>query len=229
MDKIRVMIVEDHQIFRTGLRRAMELDDDLEVIAEAETGESAITKADELTPDVILMDVNLPGINGLQATRQIKTRHPDVGVIVLTAYHDDEQLFHALRAGATAYYPKDVEQSTLTGSIHQVAAGNYVIGDAVMGRPQIANWLIQQFEEMSLTGELPEHMEVFQPLTDREMEILRFIARGNSNKEIARSLHISQQTVKNHMTAILRKLAVNDRTQAAVYALKRGWIRLQDT
>jgi len=229
MGKIRVMIVEDHQIFRTGLRRAMELDPELEVIAEAEDGENAIVIADQAQPDVILMDVNLPGINGLQATRQIKSKHPDAGVIVLTAYHDDEQLFHALRAGANAYYPKEVDSTSLTASIHQVAAGNYVIGDAVMGRPQIASWLIQQFEEMSLTGELPEHMEVFQPLTDREMEILRFIARGMSNKEIAKSLHISQQTVKNHMTSILRKLAVNDRTQAAVYALKRGWIRLQDT
>ena len=175
------------------------------------------------------MDIHLPIINGLQATRQIKAKLPDAGVIVLTAYHDDEQLLHALRAGAAGYYPKDVDPGTLIGCIREVYAGNYVIGDEVVDAPRVAAWLIQQFEEIAVSGALPDAMELFQPLTDREMEILRLIARGLSNKEIARALSISQQTVKNHMTAILRKLAVNDRTQAAVYALRKGWIRLQDT
>lgn len=228
-EKIRIMIVEDHEIFRTGLRRALELEDDLEVIAEAGSGEEAMEKTAELEPDIILMDIHLPGMNGLQTTRQIKAKQPEIGVVVLTAYHDDEQLFHALRAGAAGYYPKEVAPATLIDCIREVSAGNYVIGDEVMAAPQVAKWLLQQFEDMAITGALPEDMEIFQPLTDREMEILRLIARGMSNKEIARALTISQQTVKNHMTAILRKLAVNDRTQAAVYALRRGWIRLQDT
>ena len=228
-DQIKIMIVEDHEIFRTGLRRALELEDDLTVIQEADSGEEAIQFAFELEPDIILMDIHLPGVNGLQATRQIKAKLHDIGVIVLTAYHDDEQLFHALRAGAAGYYPKEVAPSTLIDCIREVHAGNYVIGDEVMDAPQVASWLLQQFDDMAITGLLPEDVEIFQPLTDREMEILGLIARGMSNKEIARALGISQQTVKNHMTAILRKLAVNDRTQAAVYALKRGWIRLQDT
>lgn len=229
MSEIKIVIVEDHQIFRAGLRRALELEGGLEIVGEASDGEEALTLADERKPNVILMDINLPRLNGLQATRQIKAKHPEIGIIVLTAYHDDEQLFHALRAGAAAYYPKEVDPTTLVQSIREVHAGNYVIGDEVMVKPQVASWLIQQFEQIGVGYDIPEDMEAFHPLTDREMEILTCIARGMSNKEIARALNISQQTVKNHMTAILRKLAVNDRTQAAVYALKRGWIRLQDT
>ncbi len=228
-ESIKLVIVEDHEIFRTGLRRALELEEDLAIVGEAGDGPTAIDMAETLAPDVILMDINLPGMNGLQATRIIKAQHPEISVIVLTAYHDDEQLLHALRAGASAYHPKEVSPTQLIETIRQVHAGNYVLGEEVLKKEQIADWLIQQFEQMSIAGTLPEDIEIFQPLTDREMEILRFIAQGRSNKEIAHTLNISQQTVKNHITSILRKLAVNDRTQAAVYALKRGWIRLQDT
>lgn len=227
-EKMRLVIVEDHAIFRAGLRRALEIEEDIEVVSEAVDGAEAIDLAETLIPDVMLMDINLPGINGLQATRIIKAQHPEINIVVLTAYHDDEQLLHALRAGASAYHPKEVSADELLATIRQVYAGNYVLGDQVLDKGEIAAWLMHQFEEMSISGTLPEDVEMFQPLTDREMEILRFIAQGLSNKEIARTLHISQQTVKNHITSILRKLAVNDRTQAAVYALKRGWIRLQD-
>jgi two-component system, NarL family, response regulator DegU len=229
MDEIRVMLVEDHQIFRSGLRRTLELDQQLKVVAEAVDGEEAVTLAEQFQPDIILMDINLPKQNGLQATRQIKAKHPEIGVVVLTAYHDDEQLLHALQAGASAYYPKDVLPDTLLNSIHEVNSGNFVVGEQVLPRAQVAAWMLQQFEEMALVGSDLEDLEMPQQLTDREMQILRHIARGLSNKEIAKTLDISQQTVKNHMTSILRRLAVNDRTQAAVLALKRGWIRLQDT
>jgi len=229
MDEVKIMLVEDHQIFRAGLRRALELEEDLKIVAEACDGEEAVAMANQIRPDVIIMDINLPKMNGLQATRQIRAKHPDIAVVVLTAYHDDEQWLHALQAGAAAYYPKEVSPQTLIFSIREVQAGRYVIGDTVLERPQVAAWLIRRFDEMSISGQIPEEMEAFQPLTDREMQILKCIAMGMSNKEIARELDISQQTVKNHMTAILRKLAVNDRTQAAVYALKRGWIRMQDT
>jgi len=227
--EIKVMIVEDHEIFRTGLRRALEMETDLKIVAEAGDGEEAVMLADEFALDVILMDINLPRINGLQATRLIKAKHPEIGVIVLTAYHDDEQLLHALRAGAAAYYPKEVSPLTLISTVREVSAGGYVIGDVVMDWPQVARWLLHQFKELGAVGETPQQIEPFQPLTDREMEILRCVARGLSNKEIAKFLDISQQTVKNHMTAILRKLAVNDRTQAAVTAIQKGWIRPQDT
>ncbi|MBI3536820.1 MAG: response regulator transcription factor [Chloroflexi bacterium] len=224
--KIRVLIVDDHPLFRAGLRRVLELEPELSIEGEAADGQEALMKAKALKPQVILMDVNLPGKNGLQVTREIKADLDEIAVIVLTAYHDDEQMLHALRSGASAYFPKDVDPSHLVKAIHDTAQGNYVVNDAVLGKPQVATWLLNQFEQMASTGERGEY--AFQPLSTREMEILTCITSGQSNKEIAKQLGISRQTVKNHMTSILRKLAVNDRTQAAVYALRRGWIRLQD-
>jgi len=225
-DVVRIMIVEDHPLFGTGLKRVLELEEDFRIIAEAKSGAEAVKMAEELRPDVIIMDINLPEMNGLQATREITSRMDNVAVIVVTAYHDDEQLFHALRAGAMAYYPKDVTATELIPAIRQVTKGNYVVGDLVMGKPQVASWLLRKFDEMAL---FEDSDVVFKPLSPREMEILRLITKGYSNKEIARELGISRQTVKNHMSAILRKLAVNDRTQAAVTALRLGWIRLDDT
>lgn len=223
-----MLIVDDHPVFRGGLRHVLELEDDLKVVGEARDGQEAIEMAHELLPQVILMDVNLPIINGLQATRQLTAERPELAIIILTAYHDDEQMLHAVRAGAFGYFPKDVSPSELTSAIRQVSQGNYVINEQVLAKPQVASWLISQFEVMQVTGdEGPD--ETFRALSAREMEILKHITRGLSNKEIAKALGISRQTVKNHMTSILRKLAVNDRTQAAVYALRRGWIRLQDT
>jgi DNA-binding NarL/FixJ family response regulator len=225
--QIQVMLVEDHPLFREGLRRVLEFESDIRVVAEAGDGETAVSTAKDLRPDVILMDINLPRLNGLQATRQITAAMDDARVIVLTAYHDDKQLFHALKAGAAAYYPKTVDPKTLMKAIRAAYQGNFVIGDDVMAKPQVASWLIRQFEELAVFDESPQ--EMFSPLSTREMEILQLIARGASNKEIGRELSISRQTVKNHMSSILRKLAVNDRTQAAVLALRRGWIRLEDT
>jgi DNA-binding NarL/FixJ family response regulator len=227
LDAIRIMIVEDHPLFREGLRRSLELEEDFVVVGESADGKEALQMALEQKPDIMLVDINIPGMNGLLLTRRVKEELPDTGVIVLTAYHDESQLFHALRSGAAAYYPKEVTPRELIYAIREVHRGNYVIGDEVMKKPQVAKWLLRQFEEMAPEGEaFPE--EMYQPLSAREMEILQCIARALSNKEVARELGISQQTVKNHMTAILRKLAVNDRTQAALYALRRGWIRLQD-
>ncbi len=225
--KIRVMIVDDHPLFRAGLHRVLEMESDFVIVGEATDGQEAIDKAHQLEPDVILMDVNLPIINGLQATRELTASKSKMAVIVLTAYHDDEQMLHAIRAGGSAYFPKDVDPQELIKAVREVSKGNYVLNDAVLAKPQVATWLLNQFDQMQITG--TENSEfAFQPLSSREMEILSCITKGQSNKEIAQHLGISRQTVKNHMTSILRKLAVNDRTQAAVYALRRGWIRLQD-
>lgn len=228
MGKISVLIVDDHPLFRSGLRGLLELDDSVEVVGEAQDGTQALALARALKPQVILMDVNLPQVNGLQATRELTTERNDLAVIILTAYHDDEQMLHAVRAGAYGYFPKEVAPSELLNAIRTVSQGNYVINDEVLAKPQVASWLINQFEAIQVNSDdAPE--ETFRALSTREMEILKLITRGLSNKEIAKALGISRQTVKNHMTSILRKLAVNDRTQAAVYALRRGWIRLQDT
>lgn len=225
--KLRVMIVDDHPLFRAGLRRVLELEPDLAIVAEAADGNQALETARKIKPQVILMDVNLPGMNGLQVTRELTANREDMAIIVLTAYHDDEQMLHALRSGASAYFPKDVDAQELVSAIHQVCGGNFVVNDAVLAKPQVATWLLSQFEQMAVSDiDNPEF--TFHPLSTREMEILKCITRGQSNKEIALVLGISRQTVKNHMTSILRKLAVNDRTQAAVYALRRGWVRLED-
>ena len=226
MSKTSLMLVDDHPLFRQGLRRVLEAQEDLEVIMEVSDGEEALRLVKQLVPDVVIMDINLPRMNGLQVTRELKQAVPEVAVIMLTAYHDDEQIFHSVRAGAAAYFPKDITPRRLVEAIRQVSKGNYVIDDEVLDKPEVASWLLQQFDKVAYIDGLPN--EMFAPLSPREMEILQHIAKGQSNKEVAYELGISRQTVKNHMTSILRKLAVNDRTQAALYAVRRGWIRLHD-
>lgn len=227
MATITVMIVDDHPVFRQGLRRVLEGEDDLDVIAEVSDGIEALQLAKQLIPNVMLLDINLPGMNGLQVARSLKDLLLDINIIMLTAYHDDEQVFHAVRAGASAYFPKDVSPRRLIEAIRLVFQGNYVVEDRVLEKPEVGAWLLEQFKQVDIEALDPDG-SLLVSLSPREMEILQFIARGRSNKEIAHELGISRQTVKNHMTSILRKLAVNDRTQAAIYALRRGWIRLQD-
>jgi DNA-binding NarL/FixJ family response regulator len=220
------MLVDDHSLFRQGLRRVLESEEDVDVIMEVADGEEALRMAKQLKPDVVIMDINLPRMNGLQVTRELKHSEPEIAIIMLTAYHDDEQIFHSVRAGAAAYFPKDVTPRRLLEAVRQVSQGNYVIDDEVLDKPEVASWLLQQFDKVAYIDGMPN--EMFAPLSPREMEILQHIAKGQSNKEVAYELGISRQTVKNHMTSILRKLAVNDRTQAALYAVRRGWIRLYD-
>ncbi len=227
VEQISVMIVDDHPLFLQGLRKVLHEAEGITVIGAAQDGQQALSMAQELTPDVVLLDINLPSMNGMQVARQLKADLPNVAIIMLTAYHDENQVLHAIRAGASAYYPKDVTVETLLGAIRQVNEGLYVIEENILSKPELAEWITERFEEMDAFWEGAEDM--FMPLSGREMEILQLITRGMSNKEVALQLSISHQTVKNHMTSILRKLAVNDRTQAAVYALRKGWIRLQDT
>ncbi len=227
MRKITVLVVDDHPLFRQGLRDVFAAEHDLEVIGEASDGDEALKLIQALTPDVVVMDVNIPTLNGIQVTRRLRAEQCKTSVLILTAYDDEEQVFHAIRAGASAYYPKDVTPEKLTAAIREVSQGRYVIGDLVMDEAQLAPWLLKETQRFgTFEGDLGE--EPFNPLSPREMEILQFITYGMSNKEIARRLGISHQTVKNHITAILHKLGVKDRTQAAVYTLRRGWVRLQD-
>ena len=227
IEQITVLIVDDHPLVLQGLQRVLANEDDITVVGAARDGEQALVMAQELAPDVVLLDINLPSMNGMQVARQLKADLPNTAVIMLTAYHDEDQVFHAVRAGASAYYPKDVTVDTLLGAIRQVNQGLYVIDENVLSKPELAAWITERFEEIGAFWEGAEDM--FMPLSEREMGILHLITRGMSNKQVGRELGISHQTVKNHMTSILRKLAVNDRTQAAVYALRKGWIRLQDT
>jgi DNA-binding NarL/FixJ family response regulator len=226
MNRIELVIVDDHPIFRRGIRWSLEHEPDLVVVGEAGDGPSAIQQIEMTSPNVVLIDINMPQMSGLEVTRIVKRRQPQTNVIILTMHEDDEQLFHAIRVGAAAYATKDIEASELICLIRRVARGEYLINDTVLSRPFVAARVLEQFREMSQMGIGSEG--VFSPLTPREVEILDCVAQGNSNKEIARILSISDQTVKNHITSILRRLAVNDRTQAVIFALRHGWIKLAD-
>ncbi len=225
---IRILIAEDHPLFGQGLRRVLMLEPDFDVVAEVTDGEAAIKSVNSLHPDVVLMDINMPKVNGLKATQEIKAAHEDVAVIILTAYDDEEQMIFALRTGASAYFVKDVLPSELINAIRVVRAGQYVVnGQVLTDTAELMQWLMEWYNNRAWFD--GDTQGVLMPLSAREMEILEMIVRGASNKIIATTLGISHQTVKNHMSSIFRKLSVNDRTEAAVVALRRGWIRLQDT
>jgi len=227
MERIRVLVVDDHPLFRQGVKLTLEAAKDIEVIGEAPDGQRAIQMAEALAPDIMLVDINLPGLNGLEVTRVVRRRQPQIAVLILTVYEDDEQLFNATKVGAAAYSAKDISPDRLMEMVREVAEGHYPINDTVLSRPFVASRMLNQFRELA-SSESESGESVFAPLTTREVEILDCIARGNSNKEIARILNISDQTVKNHITSILRKLAVNDRTQAVIYALRHGWIKMSE-
>ena len=197
-----------------------------EQVGIGEDGQSALNKINELNPDVVLLDVNLPGVNGLQVARKLRSTAADTSIVILTAHHDDEQTLHAMRSGASAYCAKDVDADSLVSIIRAVAAGYFVVNDKYMSHSEYLNWLNSQLEDnIGYKTDADDH---YIPLSPREMEILEYVTSGLINKEIASKLGISQQTVKNHMTSILKKLNVNDRTQAAILPLRRGWVRLND-
>ncbi len=226
METIGVLVVDDHPLFRQGLKDALRLEGDIQVIGEGATGDEALRLVRELQPDVVLMDINLPDMNGLQVTRQIKSERLRTAVVMLTAYDDAEQVLHAFKAGASAYCPKDVAPGKLIEVLRQTARGHYVVNEQLFDQEGVQAWMEKGISQVTRPY-LDDSEEVFSPLSPREMEILQYVTRGKSNKEIAQALGISHQTVKNHMTAILHKLDVEDRTQAAVYALRHGWVRLQ--
>jgi len=228
MDAIKILIVDDHPLFRQGLVDVLETDPGLSVVAQAADGEVAISHALELRPDIVLMDVNLPNANGLRVTRRILNELPKTKVIILTGYDDAEQVFHALRLGAAAYCSKDIPPEGLLNTIYAVYNGGFVVHGQVMTYEEVIIWVQQRLGRYSYPKD-EQAADAYTPLSPREMEILEMVTRGSSNKEVAFRLNISQQTVKNHMTAILRKLHVEDRTQAAVYALRHGWVRLDSS
>jgi DNA-binding NarL/FixJ family response regulator len=180
-----------------------------------------------LEPDILVLDINLPGMNGLQVTSRLKTEHTLTAIVLLTAYDDKEQVLHAMRSGGSAYCSKDIEPEVLVDVVRRVSRGYFVVGNQVFDEEGLRAWVNAGVE--AATGPyMVDPNEHFVPLSPREMEILQFVTKGKSNKEIAQSLGISHQTVKNHMTSILKKLDVRDRTQAAVYALRRGWVRASE-
>ena len=228
MSEISVLVIDDHPLFREGVRNVIEAEDGMRVVGEGTRGDQGVDLVRQFRPTVALIDVNLPTMNGIQVTRLLTAERLGASVVLLTAYDDEQQVFHAFSAGASAYCSKDIDAGKLLDVIRQVARGFYVVGDQVYDEAGLQEWLsrgVESHRRPHLEGDA----EAFAPLSPREMEILQHVTRGLSNKEIASRLGISHQTVKNHMTAILHKLDVEDRTQAAVYALRHGWVRLQDT
>lgn len=224
MEPITVVIVDDHPLFRQGVADALSINPNLSVVGQASHGERGLEMISSLKPVVAVVDVNLPGMNGQQITHELSSEKIPTRVILMTAYDDGEQMLHAAIAGAAAFCSKDIQPEMLTDLIFKVAAGNYVMGGQAMNSREFEAWLNRQLE--SVRRSYSEPGSPFHPLSDREMEVLVRVVEGKSNKEIAALLGISHQTVKNHITSILRKFGVEDRTQAVVYALKRGWVKL---
>jgi NarL family two-component system response regulator LiaR len=213
-ESITVMIVDDHQMVRDGARGYLEAQPEISVVAEAESGEQAVRLAREYIPDVVLMDLVMPGMDGVEATRKVKDISPRTQIIILTSFHEDEHIFPALQAGAISYLLKDVKARELVEAIRRASKGEATL------HPRVAARLIKQFSR-----EEPDRRNLFTELTERELEVLQLIARGFTNQKIADNLVISIGTVKGHVSNILSKLHLADRTQAAVYAWQEGLVR----
>lgn len=216
MDQIRVLLVDDHTLLRQGLRNMLELNKNIVVVGEASEGDEAVRKTKELIPEVVLMDITLPGMNGIQATQMIKQDHPEVNVIILTMHVDEGHAFEAIKAGASGYLVKSATHDELVNAIQVVHKGEALI------HPAITKRVMEEFIHLA-QGKIEEAKKF--GLTEREMEVLEHLCQGASNKEIAEKLFISIKTVKSHLRSIFKKLHVSDRTQAVARALREGMIK----
>jgi DNA-binding NarL/FixJ family response regulator len=213
MDIVNILIVDDHTLFRTGVRKMLEAEGDMRVVGEAATGREALEQARKLMPDIILMDIRMPDLDGVKAARILHREMPHVGIIFVTMFEDDEFVFQGLEAGGRGYILKDAGPDTMLRAIRAVAHGESLLG------PTIAQKVMRQFS--ALPG---KQTPLVDDLTPRELEVLMLIAEGMGNKEIAKELVISEKTVKNHINNIFSKLHVSDRSQAMLYAIRKGLV-----
>lgn len=215
-ETIRILIVDDHRMVRSGLCGFLKGECGLLVVGEAETGEEALARVSELTPDVVLMDLIMPGMGGIAAIDALRQSHPSLKIMALTSFADDEQVFPTLEAGASSYLLKDIDPDALVAAIRAAYAGESPLD------PEVAKRLLSRFQRgaSAPTGKQAGH----EALTEREGDVLRLLIQGKSNKEIAHALFIGDRTVKSHLSAIFQKLDVTDRTQAALYAVRHGLV-----
>jgi DNA-binding NarL/FixJ family response regulator len=213
---LRVLIVDDQRLMRDGLRTLLELEDDLEAAGEAENGMAALAAYAQLQPDVVLMDIRMPEMDGVEATRRICQQWPQAHILILTTFDDDNYVFEGLRAGAMGYLLKDVSGAELAAAVRAVAGGSALIG------PSVARKVLTELARLPV--EMPSAAPLAESLSEREQEILRLVAQGYSNPQIAQQLHLAEGTVKNYVTNILQKTGARDRTQAAVRARAMGLI-----
>ena len=232
--KIKVLLADDHQLFREGLKRILNMESDLEVIGECGDGIQVLEFCNQIKPDVVLLDINMPVENGVVATERLRDIFPDIKVIILSIHDDESYVFETLRKGASGYLLKDMEAEALVNAIRTVAVGHAYI------HPKVTGKLINQLRRMTYLDEIGatsgaaasrETVTKFvpngnNPLTRREAEVLRLMAEGKSNKTIGENLFISEKTVKNHVSSILQKMEVDDRTQAVINSIKNGWVVL---
>ena len=222
--KLSIFIVDNQPLYRQAIRQVLQ--ENMEVIGESGLKSDIWSTIEGILPDIVLIDVGLPLLNGFDITRQIAIRCPGVAVVMLSPSPDDDQLFQAIKSGAVAFAGKDISADKLMAVLDKVGQGEYPINDSLLDRPSAAKKVLQLFHDLSLMGKDVESLMT--PLSPRETEILRYIAEGNSNKRIAYALGIGEQTIKNHITSIMRKLNANDRTHAVVLAMRKGWLNLDD-
>jgi len=219
MEKIRILIADDHTLVREGTRQRLEREEDFEVVGEAGDGEEAVRLASQLKPDVAIMDVAMPNLNGIEATKRIKASRPATAILVLSAYDNDQYIYAALEAGANGYLLKNARGQQLVDAIRDVKAGEVVLD------PHVARKVVQWFSSLS-RGERVEGLPDY--VSDRELDVLKLAAKGMSNKEIAAELSLSVRTVQSHLGNIFDKLGVSSRTEAVLRAIKEGWISLEN-
>ncbi|WP_188624308.1 response regulator [Caldalkalibacillus thermarum] len=234
-NKINILIIDDHTMFREGVKRVIEMNPDFEVVGQAGDGEEAMRLVEELKPDVILMDINMPKMNGVEATEEILRHSPDSKIIILSIHEDESYVFRTLQAGAKGYLLKEMDIDALSEAIRIVHEGGAYI------HPRVTGKLVEEFRRLKKQdgqetakeeplirvtdpSELRDEYEILQLLTKREYEVLQLLAQGKNNKAIGEELFISEKTVKNHVSSILQKLKVQDRTQAVIEAIKNGWV-----
>lgn len=220
MEKIKVLIADDHRVVREGLSAILKTKDNIEIVGEAQDGQEAVEKTRALEPDVILMDVSMPRMGGVEATRIIKREFPHIGIIALTMYEEQQYIFDLVRAGATGYLLKDTDSAQIVSGIRAVYRGESLI------HPSVASKILAEFSLLA-QGKGKKRHGIEHDLTEREITVLRLVADGKTNKEIANSLDLSEKTVKNHVRNIFHKLQVYDRTQAAILAIRKGIIDLE--
>ena len=228
MEKIRVIVVDEQPLFRQGICYTLEHMGDSEILGTSTDVTEILDLARTGNPDVALLDAGLTSADPLEIARQLRHLTPQVAIMILTPSEDEERLFQSIKVGAAAYYSRSITPEELVDAVRRVSRGEYLINDDVLSKPQLASRVLKSFRELAVEEEDTPAKDLYSPLSSREVEILDYIARGNSNKEIAKSLKISDQTVKNHITSILKKLSVNDRTAAVVHALRHGWIKMHE-
>jgi len=222
--RLAIFIVDSQPLYRQAIRQA--LPEDMEVAGESDLNPDIWSVIESLSPDIALVDVGLPSLSGFEIARQIATRCPGVAVVMLTPSPDDDHLFQAIKSGAVALLGKDTSADNLVSLLSRVGQGEYPINEILLSRPSTAKKVLQLFHSLSLMGRDVETLMTH--LSPRETEILKYIAEGNSNKRIAYVLGIGEQTTKNHITSIMRKLNANDRTHAVVLAMRRGWLKIEE-